>query len=160
MALKLPRTIRLDATDTRVFTRAAEPGEWAIPGGFVFADFEIAALTGKTKQEFASGFLGLTSFAWSSVVCVAPAGDKDVEEAVAALAAHLRDHYGAPDEATAREAARAEIEFAMGLCDHPVNTLLTVARRLSDGEIREAFRAQPPRGAALHQTIWEVVPEA
>lgn len=160
MAIKLPRTIRLDATDTRVFARAAEAGEWAIPGGFVFADVEPEALTGKTKQEFASGFLGLGSFGWSSVVCVAPIGAVEFAAAIERLAAHLLAHYGAPDLDTARDAARGELNFAAGLCDHPANTLLTLSRRLVDGEIREAFRAMAPRGAALHQTIWEIVPEA
>lgn len=160
MALKLPRTIRLDATDARVFSRAAEPGEWAIPGGFAFADLEPEALTGKTKQEFATGFLGLDSFGWSSVACVAPIGEDEYAAAVERLAKHLLDHFGAPDADTARDAARGEIEFAASLCDHPVNTLLMVARRLVDGEIREGFRAMPPRGAALHQTIWEIAPDA
>ena len=34
--LKLPRTIRLDPSDTFVFERAAEPGEWAVSAAFVF----------------------------------------------------------------------------------------------------------------------------
>ena len=34
--LKFPRTIRLDPSDTFVFERAAEPGEWAVSGAFVF----------------------------------------------------------------------------------------------------------------------------
>jgi hypothetical protein len=36
--LKLPRTIRLDPSDTFVFERAADPGEWAVSGAFVFGD--------------------------------------------------------------------------------------------------------------------------
>jgi len=34
--VKLIRTIRLDPSDTFVFARAAEPGEWAVSGAFVF----------------------------------------------------------------------------------------------------------------------------
>ncbi|MEY3552369.1 MAG: hypothetical protein RL735_717, partial [Pseudomonadota bacterium] len=30
--MKLPRTLRLDPSDTFVFARAAEPGEWAVSG--------------------------------------------------------------------------------------------------------------------------------
>src|SRR5262245_3275662 len=35
--VKLLRTIRLDPSDTFVFDKAAEPGEWAVSGGFAFA---------------------------------------------------------------------------------------------------------------------------
>ncbi len=34
--VNLLRTIRLDASDTFVFDGAAEPGEWAVSGAFVF----------------------------------------------------------------------------------------------------------------------------
>ena len=34
--VKLLRTIRLDPSDTFVFEKAAEPGEWAVSGAFVF----------------------------------------------------------------------------------------------------------------------------
>src|SRR5674476_552873 len=36
--LKLPRTIRLDPSDTFVFERAANPGEWAVSGTFMFRE--------------------------------------------------------------------------------------------------------------------------
>ena len=36
--MKLLRTIRLDPSDTFVFENAAEPGEWAVTGTFMFAD--------------------------------------------------------------------------------------------------------------------------
>ena len=42
--LKLPRTIRLDPSDTFVFERAAEPGEWAVSGAFVFWNQDPATL--------------------------------------------------------------------------------------------------------------------
>lgn len=38
MTLKLPRTLRLDPSDTFVFAQAAEPGEWAVTGTFLFLD--------------------------------------------------------------------------------------------------------------------------
>src|ERR687894_35551 len=65
---RLPRTLRLDPSDTVVFERAAEPGEWAVPGGFAFWDEDPAALTGRRRQEFRAGFLGLGSFGWSTLV--------------------------------------------------------------------------------------------
>ena len=59
--MKLLRTIRLDASDTFVFERAAQPGEWAVPGAFVFLDADPATLEGKARTAFRSGFLGVSS---------------------------------------------------------------------------------------------------
>ena len=42
--LKLPRTIRLDPSDTFVFERAAVSGEWAVSGAFVFWNLDPASL--------------------------------------------------------------------------------------------------------------------
>ena len=54
-ALKLLRTIRLDPSDTFVFENAAEPGEWAVTGAFLFADVDPATLQGKERSAFRSG---------------------------------------------------------------------------------------------------------
>ena len=43
------RVIRLDDSDTNVFDPAAEPGEWAIPGTFEFANWTEADLEGVAK---------------------------------------------------------------------------------------------------------------
>src|SRR5215213_3233541 len=45
--MKLLRTIRLDPSDTFVFDQAAEPGEWAVTGAFMFADADPSTLEGK-----------------------------------------------------------------------------------------------------------------
>ncbi|MFZ4407722.1 MAG: DUF6505 family protein [Paracraurococcus sp.] len=138
--MKLPRTLRLDPSDLVVFTAAAAPGEWAVPGGFAFWDEDPAALTGKRRQEFRAGFLGLGSFGWSTLVEVAEATDAERAQAVAALAAHIAARYGAPDAAAARAAAEEEIGFAASLCDHPPGTVLALARVVEDGAVRERFR--------------------
>ena len=111
----LPRTIRLDPSDTLVFERAAEPGEWAVPGGFAFWDEAPEAMPGKRRQAFRAGFLGLASFGWSTLVEVAEATPEQDEADFARLAAlgvrglrynlHRRARFG-PGEA-ARHAARA-----------------------------------------------------
>ncbi len=136
----LPRTLRLDASDQVVFTRAAEPGEWAVPGGFAFWDEDPAALAGKRRQEFRAGFLGLASFGWSTLVEVAEAGPTEREAALAALAAHIQAAYGAPDAAAARAAAAEEIAFAESLCTHPPGTVLALSRTVEEGAVRERFR--------------------
>ncbi len=141
---RLPRTLRLDPSDTLVFERAAEPGEWAVSGGFAFWDEDPEAMQGKRRQAFRAGFLGLGSFGWSTLVEVAEASPAEREAALAALAAHLRAAYGAPDEAAARAAAEEEIAFAESLCDHPPGTVLALARSLEPGPdgpaVRERFR--------------------
>jgi Family of unknown function (DUF6505) len=144
---KLPRTLRLDPSDLVVFNAAAEPGEWAVPGGFAFWDEDPAALAGKRRQEFRAGFLGLASFGWSTLVEVAEATEAEREAAIAALAGHIRAEYGAPDDAAARAAAAEEIGFAASLCDHPPGTVLALTRSLEGGAVRESFRTLHRRAA-------------
>jgi hypothetical protein len=145
----LPRTLRLDPSDRVVFARPAEPGEWAVPGGFAFWDEDPAALTGKRRQEFRAGFLGLGSFGWSTLVEVAEASAAEREAALAALAAHIEAEYGAPDAAAARAAAAEEIAFAESLCTHPPGTVLALSRMVEDGAVRERFRTLHRREGPL-----------
>ncbi|WP_270936126.1 DUF6505 family protein [Falsiroseomonas oryzae] len=137
---KLPRTVRLDRSDTLIYEPAAEPGEWAVPGGFEFWDETPAAMSGKRRQAFRGGFLGLSSFGWSTLVEVAEATPDQRAAALEALAAHIRARHGAPDEAAARAAAAEEIAFAESLCDHPPGTILALSRSEEGGEQRERFR--------------------
>jgi hypothetical protein len=138
----LLRTLRLDASDTLVFPAAAEPGEWAVPGGFAFWDDAPRTLSGKRQQAFRSGFLGLGSFGWSTLVEVAEASAGEREAAISALATHIRTTYGAPDDAAARAAAEEEIGFAASLCDGQAPGTVLALHRSHDegGEQREAFR--------------------
>ena len=138
---KLPRTIRLDPSDTFIFERAAEPSEWAISGSFAFLDREPSMLTRKEKTALRSGFLGLTSFGWSTLCVVVDATAQERESAVEQLAAYLIEAYGAPSLELALQAAEEEVSFAESLCHHPVQTILAVQREVEDnGEIRERFR--------------------
>ena len=141
MALKLPRTIRLDPSDTLVFEHAAEPGEWAVTGSFLFWDKDAAALTGKARAAFRAGFVGVKSLGFSTLVVVTEAGPEERDGAVEALAAHIHERFGAPSLDVARAAAREEIQFASSLCQHEVNTILAMHRTLEGGEIKEQFRA-------------------
>ena len=50
--MKLARTIRLDVSDTNVFTAAAKPGEWAVTGTFAFADSDPIAWTNTLNGRF------------------------------------------------------------------------------------------------------------
>jgi Family of unknown function (DUF6505) len=146
--LKLPRTIRLDPSDTIVFERAAEPGEWAVSGAFVFWNRDPATLGPKQRVALRSGFLGIDSFGWSTLALVTEATEADRQTMIERLAEQLSARFGAPDHAAARLAAEQEVAFAASLCDHPAQTLLAVQRSVEDEEIRERFRTLKPRQAA------------
>lgn len=144
--MKLLRTIRLDPSDTFVFERAAAPGEWAVPGAFVFSNRDPAALAGKDRTAFRAGFLGIASLGWSTLAQIVQAGEADHAAAVDALADQLIAQFGAPSREQARAAALEEIAFASSLCVHPADTLIAVHRTHDGGEIRETFRSLRPRG--------------
>jgi hypothetical protein len=143
--LKFPRTIRLDPSDTFVFERAAEPGEWAVSGAFVFWNQDPATLGQKLRVALRSGFLGIDSLGWSTLAIVTEA---DRQAMVERLAGRLLEKFGAPDLAAARLVAEDEVAFAASLCDHPPQTLLAMQRSVENGEIRERFRTLKPREAA------------
>src|SRR5713226_2032241 len=88
-AVKLLRTIRLDPSDTFIFERAAEPGEFAVSGSFVFWNADPAALEGKPRAAFRAGFLGVNSLGWSTLTQIVEASEGDRRAAIDALAKHL-----------------------------------------------------------------------
>ena len=155
--MRFPRTVRFDISDTRIYETAAAPDEWAVSGAFVFAAADPETLGGKQRQAFVRGFLGTASFGWSTFVAVAEISEAEFEQVVLALAGHAVDRYGAPDVEAALPAAREEADFAAGLCDHKVNTVLCVERDVGDEGIVERFRVvEPPREPA-HARIWTLV---
>jgi hypothetical protein len=142
--VKLLRTIRLDASDAFVFERAATPGEWAVSGAFAFTHLNVTELAGKVRTAFRSGFLGLETLGWSTLVEVVEASASERDAAIERLAQQLVERFGAPDLACARPAAAEEIDFSAALSDHPEGMLVAVSRRWEDGAIREAFRTLTP----------------
>lgn len=143
--MNLLRTIRLDTSDTFIFDRAAEPGEWAVSGAFVFWHRDPSQLAGKSRAAFRGGFLGLESLGWSTLVQIVEAADVDRAAVVDLLAQKLVDVFGAPDLVAARAAAEEEVAFAASLAEQPKDTLVAVHRSHEDGEVREAFRTLRPR---------------
>lgn len=143
--VKLLRTIALDPSDTFVFDPVAEPGEWAVSGAFRFWDGNPSILEGKARSAFRSGFLGVQSWGWSTLVQIVDAREEDRAAVVDLLAQQLVGKLGAPDLVTARQAAEEEVAFVQSLCDHPRDTLIAVHRTAENGEVREAFRTLQPR---------------
>jgi hypothetical protein len=161
--MRLLRTLRVDATDERVFERAAASGEWAVPGGFAFAQVaDESELAGKRRQAFRSGFLGVGSFGWSTFAVVVEATDETADGLTATLARHFVERYGAPDLAAALPVARDELAFAASVADQPAGTVLRVERELTPEGVREAFRAiERPRADPMrHAAAWELLPDA
>jgi hypothetical protein len=146
--MKLLRTIRLDPSDTFVFDPPAEAGEWAVSGAFVFWNSDPAALQGKARSAFRSGFLGVASLGWSTLVQIVTATQEDRADLVSRLSEQLIARFGAPDEARARAAAENEVAFVESLCGEPQDTLIAVHRSFENGEVREQFRTLRPRAGA------------
>jgi hypothetical protein len=165
--LKLLRTIRLDPSDTFVFERPAEPGEWAVSGAFEYWDRDLSALTGKDRAAFRSGFLGVSSMGRSTLVQIVEAKEGDRAAVVDMLARQLVERFGAPDIGAAHAAAEEEVAFAESLCEYPPDILVAVHRTDDNGAIREAFRSLQAaqngpkrfRAFTFHQVEGEEEPE-
>jgi hypothetical protein len=143
--MKLLRTIRLDASDTFVFEKAAEPGEWAVSGAFAFWNRDAASLEGKARSAFRSGFLGVSTLGWSTLVQIVAANDDDRRDIVNTLGRQLVARFGAPTIKDALAAAEEEVAFAESLCSQPQDTLVAVHRTFEDGAVKESFRTLRPR---------------
>lgn len=157
-ALRLLKTIRFDASDEQVFGRAAGADEWAVSGAFEFAG-DQSEPSGKRRQAFRNGFLGTTSFGRSTFVAVATIDREERQRVVERLSRHFIEHYGAPSDAAAREAAEAEVRFAEELAGQPLNTLVAVERELGPKGIVERFRSIARPSGQGHAKIWALEPE-
>jgi len=148
--VRLARTLRFDDSDERVFDPPARPDEWAISGSFEFSNWTAEMLTGKPRQAFANGWLGLESFGRATFVATAKIEQAEYDTLIGHLAQHFVDAYGAPDLAAARPVAEDELRYMREMCeDHDPNTLLVVNREMVDAGISESFRAIKPQEALL-----------
>jgi Family of unknown function (DUF6505) len=150
--MNLARAIHLDESDTLVFHRPARTGEWLISGGFEFSNWDQSDLTGKARQAFTNGWLGLESFGRATFAAVTRIEPGEMDILADNLAQHFVTVYGAPDLDAARVVALDELRHMADMCDgQSPNTLLTVARELTDAGVNEAFRIIAGREANLIQ---------
>ncbi len=155
--LKLLRTVRLDASDAQVYERVCKPGEWAVPGSFVFMHDSPETLSGKRLQAFQSGFLGTETFGWSTLVEVARIDEDEYQQVIDRLAAHFIEHYGAPHIAAALPAAGEEVQYAADACEHEPSTLIALERGFSDDGVVERLKVVRPNAASHDQIkFWSV----
>lgn len=150
--MMLARAIHFDESDTRVYARPARTGEWCISGGFAYSDWTGDDLTGKARQEFVNGWLGLETFGRVTFVAATQIEQDERDALIGQLAQHFVEAYGAPDLSAALPVATEEIAHMQELCDeHAPNTLLTVQRELTEAGVRESFRVIEAREAGLEQ---------
>jgi len=125
--MKLARAIHVDDSDRNVYFSPARTGEWCLSGGFEFSDWTEADLTGKSRQAFANGWLGLKTFGRVTFVAITPIEDAEFNELIDRLAQHFVDIYGAPSIEAARGVAAEELAYMAELCEeHDENTLQAI----------------------------------
>ncbi|WP_299725937.1 DUF6505 family protein [uncultured Tateyamaria sp.] len=150
--MMLARAIHFDDSDRNVFHSPARTGEWCIAGGFEFSNWSEADLTGKARQAFANGWLGVETFGRVTFVAVTQIEPAEFEALKTALASHFVEMYGAPSIDAATQVAEDELRHMVELCDdQEPNTLLTVARELTDAGVKESFRIIESRDTGLDQ---------
>jgi len=150
--VKLARAIHFDESDMNVFHASARTGEWCISGGFEFSDWGEGDLTGKARQAFTNGWLGVETFGRVTFVAVTKIEPVEQNALTEGLAQHFVQIYGAPSLQAATGVAEEEVAHMMELCEeHQPNTLLTVARELTDVGVREAYRVIEAQEAGLEQ---------
>ncbi|SFT78003.1 DUF6505 family protein [Sedimentitalea nanhaiensis] len=158
--MKLARAIHFDESDRNVFSSPARTGEWCISGGFEFSNWTDADLSGKARQAFANGWLGIETFGRVTFVAVTRIEESEASALTGALAQHFVDLYGAPSLAEATGVAREEIAQMADLCDaHEPNTLITVSRALTPSGVHEAYRTIAASAAGLEQFAIHGSPE-
>ena len=152
MTMNLARAIHFDESDMRIFYAPARTGEWCISGGFEFSNWGEADLAGKARQAFANGWLGVETFGRVTFVAVTRIEEDEFEALAERLAGHFVEIYGAPSVEAALPVAREELGQMAELCeDHAPNTLLAVARELTDAGVKESYRAIEADDAGLEQ---------
>ncbi|WP_137700722.1 DUF6505 family protein [Marimonas lutisalis] len=150
--MKLARAVHFDESDMRVYASPARTGEWCISGGFEFSNWTEADLTGKARQAFSNGWFGLETGGRATFVAVTNLEPAELDDLTDLLCQHFVTYYGAPSVEAARPVAQEEIAQMAELCeDHEANTLLTVARELTEAGVRESFRVIQPQDAGLEQ---------
>ena len=150
--LQLARAIHFDESDMNIFRTPARTGEWCIPGGFEFSNWTEGDLSGKARQAFSNGWLGLETFGRVTFVAVTRIEPAEIDVMTLSLAQHFVDVYGAGSVDAARGVAEEEIRHMIELCAGlEPNTLLTVARELTEAGVSESFRVIEAQGASLDQ---------
>ena len=159
--MKFAKTIRFDKSDLNIFPLASEEGELAIVGTFNFYNLKQDDLKGKVKQAFSNGFMGCTTFGYSTLVSLVNIKEKELQQLKTNLGKFLIDNFGAQSQEMAEEAAHEEINFMLDLCkNHEIGSLLSLSRTWEADGIKEKFRNLPKADSCAEQKIWTFVDES
>ena len=79
--MKFARTIRFDKSDLNIFPLASEEGELAVVGTFSFYNIKAEDLKGKVKQAFSNGFMGCSTFGYSTLVSLVNISEEEIKNA-------------------------------------------------------------------------------
>ena len=159
--MKFAKTIRFDKSDLNIFPLASEEGELAVVGTFNFYNLKQDDLKGKVKQAFSNGFMGCTTFGYSTLVSLVNIKEKELQQLKTNLGKYLIDNFGAPSQEMAEEAANEEINFMLDLCkNHEIGSLLSLSRTWENDGIKEKFRNLPKADSCAEQKIWTFVDES
>ena len=119
---------------------------------FEFSNWSEADLTSKARQAFSNGWLGAETFERVTFVAVTKVEPMEYQAIKQALAQHFVQMYGAPSLEAAAQVAEDELAHMVELCnDQDPNTLLTVARDLTESGVKESFRMIESQDAGLDQ---------
>lgn len=151
--MHFPRIVRLDDSDSRVYENLAIPGEWAVPGSFVFQDVDLDSLSGKRLQAFRHGFLGTGSFGWSTLVMVDSISEEEHQAVIKGLVSRLMLQSTAPNWKVALATVQEEVDFAASICNHEIHTLLALERNIEAGSFVENFRVVRRPNTIEHSTV-------
>ena len=158
--MKFARTIRFDKSDLNIFPLAAEEGELALVGTFSFSNIQNEDLKGKVKQAFSNGFIGCSSFGYSTLVSLVKVNEDDLINLQHSLGKYFMEHYGATSKIIDEKVASEEINVMSDLCkDRELGSLLSISREWSEEGIKERFRNLPKADSCAEQKIWTVVDE-
>ena len=159
--MKFAKTIRFDKSDLNIFPLASEEGELAVVGTFNFYNLKQDDLKGKVKQAFSNGFMGCTTFGYSTLVSLVNIKEKELQQLKTNLGKFLIDNFGAPSREIAERAANEEINFMLDLCkNHEIGSLLSLSRTWENDGIKERFRNLPKADSCAEQKIWTFVDES
>lgn len=162
MSRRLLRAVRLDASDERVFPRAAAEGEWLVTGTPLLAGRDPAGLDAKERRAFQSGFLAVDSFGWATFAQGSRIAPEERAALVLRLAGRLVERAGAPGLDAARAAAEELLADSEQLArDLEPGLLLAIERALdpATGAVRECVRRIERRERGLHARVFAIVPD-
>ena len=111
--------MRLDISDTNIFSNPADPGEWAITETFTYIDIDCEDLNSEEKIAYKSGWLGLDGFGRSTLVCVSVIMKLKYQHKISRFAVYIFSQFEASGILEALQAELTKISDMAILCNHP-----------------------------------------